>query len=632
MTATDINLDPAVERVIMRCVDFDPARRPASALAVAAALPGGDPLAAALAAGETPSPQLVAAAGDATTIAPLVTVALMLVAVVGCLISAVSAAQRSAFVRMRPPYSGEVLGVKASELLQRLRPDAPQVGRAASFNVDTRGLARFGVAGQEIRTSWDALRTDRPAPVYFWQRTSPRLLAPAQIPGGTRVSEDDPPPMTPGMTLVRTDLQGRLVYLDARPTARDDQAAPAAAPPWPQLFTEAGVDPARFAPAPPEWMPPSWGDARAAWTGTFAEDPAIPIRIEAAAYRGRPTFFVIAAPWMVKPGEAAGGTTVTVQGVQQRPSPAVLAVLFAVMGLLAAAILAAVFMARWSAKSGRADRRGAWRLAAFVGVSQSIAVLLEMAHVANPFEVVLLAVAVAWPAFCAVAAWTLYLALEPYIRRAWPSALISWNRVLEGRFRDVRVARDVLVGVAATGLIDALDPLTASIMRSPPRGLSTGYWRAASDFRELLAGMVNNVDATLFIAFTFVFFFCLIRMIVRRDWIATTVFAVLLGAISGGIGSGTAARALIGLALGLMVGGVTVGLLVRFGLIAVLAQNLTDMLLTSVVTLSPSAWYSASSLFNLAAVMLITFLAGWVCLSANRAAAPATAGASWRSN
>jgi hypothetical protein len=36
---------------------------PSSALAVAAALPGGDPLAAALEAGETPSPEMVAAAG-----------------------------------------------------------------------------------------------------------------------------------------------------------------------------------------------------------------------------------------------------------------------------------------------------------------------------------------------------------------------------------------------------------------------------------------------------------------------------------------------------------------------------------------------------------------------------------------
>ena len=61
--------------MIFRCLESDPRQRPASALAVAAALPGGDPLAAALAAGETPSPEMVAAAGQTESIAPRIVIA-----------------------------------------------------------------------------------------------------------------------------------------------------------------------------------------------------------------------------------------------------------------------------------------------------------------------------------------------------------------------------------------------------------------------------------------------------------------------------------------------------------------------------------------------------------------------------
>src|SRR4051812_22260232 len=58
------DLDPAIERVILRCLARDPEQRPPSALTVAVALPGGDPLAAALAAGGTPSPEPLVAAGE----------------------------------------------------------------------------------------------------------------------------------------------------------------------------------------------------------------------------------------------------------------------------------------------------------------------------------------------------------------------------------------------------------------------------------------------------------------------------------------------------------------------------------------------------------------------------------------
>ena len=64
------DLDPLAERVILRCLEAQPDRRPQTALQVAAALPGGDPLVAALAAGETPSPEIMAASGGKGALQP----------------------------------------------------------------------------------------------------------------------------------------------------------------------------------------------------------------------------------------------------------------------------------------------------------------------------------------------------------------------------------------------------------------------------------------------------------------------------------------------------------------------------------------------------------------------------------
>ena len=80
-------LDPAVQPVVLRRLDPDPAHRPASALAVSAALPGGDPLAAALAAGETPSPAMVAAAGYKEGLHPWAALACLALVLVGLLVT-----------------------------------------------------------------------------------------------------------------------------------------------------------------------------------------------------------------------------------------------------------------------------------------------------------------------------------------------------------------------------------------------------------------------------------------------------------------------------------------------------------------------------------------------------------------
>ena len=42
--------------------------------------------------------------------------------------------------------------------------------------------------------------------------------------------------------------------------------------------------------------------------------------------------------------------------------------------------------------------------------------------------------------------WVAYLVLEPYARAHWPQTLVSWNRLLQGRFRDPMVGRDALIG------------------------------------------------------------------------------------------------------------------------------------------------------------------------------------------
>jgi hypothetical protein len=124
----------------------------------------------------------------------------------------------------------------------------------------------------------------------------PVHLQPDAFAGGT-VSRDDPQPIISGMVSVSLDPQGRLVEFDAVPPQVDRSAGVAPPPDWKRLFDAAGLDMSLFSAAVPEWSPIGICDARAAWTGSFPGEPSTSVRVETAAWHGKPIYFQIVGPW-----------------------------------------------------------------------------------------------------------------------------------------------------------------------------------------------------------------------------------------------------------------------------------------------------------------------------------------------
>ena len=204
------DIDLVVEKAILRCLQKDPALRPSSVRQVAAAFPGGDPLAAALPAGETPSPEMVAASGETEGLRPLMAWVVLAGVIVSVAVAILLSARTMLYRRVpleRPP---EALAQRARDILQSVGYSEAPVDTAMGF-YEGNDFLRYIAERDKSKARWDNLDTGA---FMFWFRGSPRPLAPqsflSDAPILGFVWMDDPPLDVSGMTLVKLSPLGRL--------------------------------------------------------------------------------------------------------------------------------------------------------------------------------------------------------------------------------------------------------------------------------------------------------------------------------------------------------------------------------------------------------------------------------------
>ena len=586
------DLDPAVERVIMRCLEADPAKRPASPLAVAAALPGGDPLAAALAAGETPSPEMVASAGEREGIRPRVAVAALAAVIAGLAITALIGIQSNGLRMMPQPLPPEVLRVKAQEIIRSLGYSERPVDENWEWYYQTE-FTNYVQEHEGPRPNWPKILSQRPQVLVYAYRQSPVYLDPHGFQGSSLtpgvVQFDDPPAIQSGMINLVVDSQGRLSYFQAIPQELEPNPPPTSPVDWKPLFSAAAIDLAQLRPAEPHWLSLAGFDTRAAWAGTWP-DSGRPLRVEAAAWRGRPVYFSLIGPWTA-PTRMQHSDTTLGQRTGQVLGTTLSLVLFAF----------AAWIARRNYAAGRSDLRGALHLVSAV-------FLLEMAiwvcrdHFIPSlatFERFILAASTGL--LIAAVLGVLYLALEPFVRRRWPQAIVSWSRLMTGRVQDPLVGRDVLWGVTlgiVWSLVIGVGLLflerTSDAPEFPSQALFAGGRQLVGIW---LLNVVNCIMGTL--EFFFVVF--LLRVALRNRWLAAAGFVVIFATLN------TLANAHSGI-LGpvwVVVFSIAAYAVTRFGIITLAVAIFTaNVVLNVPYTLDFSNWFATDVL-----AILLSFVA-----------------------
>jgi len=591
MTSVAADIDPAVEKAVRRCLDPDPAKRPPSALTVAAALSGGDPLAAALAAGETPSPELVAAAGETEGLARRYSVPTVIV-VVACLIGTIFWKQHNdAMMRATLDLPPQALAAKAREIASAF--GYPR--RPADFHVglDGRGTYIDYLNHLPEPRKWSEwLAAEAPLAADYRESPAPLVAHPDGV-----VSNNNPPMTVQGMVRVRLDGYGRLLEFSAVPY---ELTAEVKEPVQPQaVFRAAGLDFAAFTETTPQELPVTPTDQLRAWKGPHPVIPKTEVVVELATWRGRVTRARVAPAWS-KP---------VAKPQPQSSSSAQFSNIYAEV-LTVIVLLFAIYFGRRNWKLGRVDRSGALRIAAARFLIALVAWLGDVHAVPNDAMFSLARNAIAdWLASAALM-WLLYLALEPAVRARWPHSIVTWNRLLAGRWRDPQVCSHVLIGAVIGSVMWQFFGVVELLTGSRDTLSSASGLSFAEGTRQWAGSHATNLGHALLIGFAFFFALFCMRTLLKRDWPAALAASLVGIWIEGGLVGSEHWQIMIPIYLAIYFALFMV--MLRFGLVATISTLFFVNALQSIVLgLDWTTWYAPSGLASLIFLLAIAIGAFW---------------------
>jgi serine/threonine-protein kinase len=589
---TGTELPPEVERVIRRCLEPEAGMRPASALSVAAALPGGDPLAAALARGETPAPEVVANAGPVEGLRPWVAVTCLAAVILGlgflCVLR-----QRHDLINQTPmENSSEVLAAKAREIAKSFGYTEHPVDTIYAWAYDEDYL-RFA---REQKTPSAHLYAPYPPAVFFWSRQSPHYFTNPDL--DYEIDSFHRETLQPGMQAVVLDSGGRLLEFAAQPSADTRVEHGASAFDWSRLFAAAGLDAARFQTVPSKMSPIYPFDTRAAWTGSM--DGAQEVRVEAAAFEGRPVSFRVLGPW-AHPNEPSAFSSSFFGGV---PAPLYILFAFALPG-------AAGLLAWRNARNSRGDRQGAFRLASFLFLVTLLESIIGLHHVPTVTEFSRLFAVMEYAVTLGALGWLMYMAFEPQVRKRAPASLISWNRLLAGRFRDPVVGGHLLEGIAygtvALCAMTFLSFMTFGAIFRPQLP-----WSNAGLFSLLCWLLVETIPAGLGVSLIM----NLISIAVQRRWLAAVLFVFVMTLVLTPTFGQPSLAATARLVIWHTLLAVT---LIRSGVLATVVALYTAFVIEIFpLTTNWSAWYAPAALLAIAALVALAVYGFVITLSGRR--------------